>query len=122
VEADFRRRFNSDLEIFFDKEDIKDVDHWQVCCHRALRDVRFFIASISHTYLRCLRAALLDVSKQSPAGIHGVGGMGKSALAQAFAYREVDGFPGGCWLLCCEGRDQLLTIFRTLTSPLCGKP
>ncbi len=44
LEADFRRRFNRDLKIFFDKEDIKDFDHWQVRCHRALRDSRFFIA------------------------------------------------------------------------------
>ena len=37
LEADFRRRFNRNLEIFFDREDIKDFDHWQVRCHRALR-------------------------------------------------------------------------------------
>lgn len=52
LEADFRRRFNRDLEIFFDKENIKDFDHWQVRCHRALRDSRFFIACLSRTYLR----------------------------------------------------------------------
>jgi len=40
--------------------------------------------------------------------------MGKTALAQAFAYKEADAFPGGCWLLRCEGRDRLLTVFRTL--------
>jgi hypothetical protein len=52
LEAEFRRRFNRDLEIFFDKEDIKDFDHWQVRCHRALRDSRFFIACLSRSYLR----------------------------------------------------------------------
>jgi len=52
LEADFRRRFNRDLEIFFNKEDFKDFDHWQVRCHRALRDSRFFIAGLSRTYLR----------------------------------------------------------------------
>jgi tetratricopeptide (TPR) repeat protein len=237
LEADFRRRFNRDLEIFFDKEDIQDFDHWQVRCHRALRDSRFFIACLSRTYLRSnacrweweewcrhelehglvgqgaaslwfvkledldapedaallrrwkgdllqrfhiqcyewrhhdhgnflhaaarselqqltehvaqrlrlltldrarrgnlpwpnanfvgrepelasLRAALLDAPEQYPAGIHGVGGMGKTALAQAFAYKEGDAFPGGCWLLRCEGRDRLLTVFRTLVSDL----
>ena len=237
LEADFRRRFNRDLEIFFDKEDIRDFDHWQVRCHRALRDSRFFIACLSRTYLRSdacrweweewcrhelehglvgqgaaslwfvkledldapedaallrrwkgdllqrfhiqchewrhddhgnfldaaarselqqltehvaqrlrlltldrarrgnlpwpnanfvgrepelasLRAALLDAPEQSPAGIHGVGGMGKTALAQAFAYKEADAFPGGCWLLRCEGRDRLLTVFRTLVNDL----
>ncbi len=237
LEADFRRRFNRDLEIFFDKEDIRDFDHWQVRCHRALRDSRFFIACLSRTYLRSdacrweweewcrhelehglvgqgaaslwfvkledldapedaallrrwkgdllqrfhiqchewrhddhgnfldaaarselqqltehvaqrlrlltldrarrgnlpwpnanfvgrepelasLRAALLDAPEQSPAGIHGVGGMGKTALAQAFAYKEADAFPGGCWLLRCEGRDRLLTVFRNLVNDL----
>jgi hypothetical protein len=52
LEADFRRRFNRDLEIFFDKEDIKDFDHWQVHCHRALRDSGFFIVCLSRTYLQ----------------------------------------------------------------------
>ncbi|HAB16424.1 MAG TPA: hypothetical protein DCE44_08235 [Verrucomicrobiales bacterium] len=52
LEADFRRRFNRALEIFFDKEDIQDFDHWQVRCHRALRDSRFFIACLSRSYLR----------------------------------------------------------------------
>jgi len=52
LEADFRRRFNRDLEIFYDKEDIKDFDHWEVRCHRALRDSRFFIAYLSRTNLR----------------------------------------------------------------------
>lgn len=237
LESDFRRRFNRDLEIFFDKEDIKDFDHWQVRCHRALRDSRYFIVCLSRTYLRSdacrweweewcrhelghglvgqgaaslwfvkledldapedaallrrwkgdllqrfhiqchewhhddhgnfldtaarselqqltehvaqrlrlltldrarrgnlpwpnanfvgrepelasLRAALLDAPEQSPAGIHGVGGMGKSALAQAFAYKEADAFPGGCWLLRCEGRDRLLSVFRNLVNDL----
>jgi tetratricopeptide (TPR) repeat protein len=237
LEADFRHRFNRDLDIFFDKEDIQDFDHWQVRCHRALRDSRFFIAFLSRTYLRSdacrweweewcrheldhglvgqgaaslwfvrledleapedaallrrwkgdllqrfhiqchewrhddhnnfldaavrtelqqltehvaqrlrlltldrarrgnlpwpnanfvgrepelasLRTALLDAPEQSPAGIHGIGGMGKTALAQAFVYKEADAFPGGCWLLRCEGRDRLLTVFRTLVTDL----
>jgi tetratricopeptide (TPR) repeat protein len=237
LKDDFRRRFNRDLEIFFDKEDIRDFDHWQVRCHRALRDSRFFIACLSRTYLRSkacrweweewcrhelehglvgqsaaslwfvkledldapedaallrhwkgdlrqrfhvqchewqfgdggafldvaaraelqqltehvaqrlrlltldrarrgnlpwpnvnfvgrepeqasLRAALLDAHEPSPTGIHGVGGMGKTALAQAFTYKEADAFPGGCWLFHCEGRDRLLTVFRTLVNEL----
>jgi tetratricopeptide (TPR) repeat protein len=44
--------------------------------------------------------------------------MGKTALAQAFAYKEADAFPGGCWLLRCEGRDRLLTVFRNLVNDL----
>ena len=52
LEADFRRRLNRSLEIFFDQTDIQDFHHWQVQCHRALRDSRFFIACLSRTYLR----------------------------------------------------------------------
>ena len=223
LESDFRHRFNRDLEIFFDMEDIRDFEHRKVSCYRALQTSRFFIVFLSRSYLRSdpcrweweewcrheldhglvgqgaasmwfvkledleapedaallrrwkgdllqrfhvqcrewrpgeaealfgeaaraelreltehvaqrlrllmldrarrgnlpwphanfvgrepelanLRAALLDAPEQSPAGIHGVGGMGKTALAQAFAYKEADAFPGGCWLLRCEGR------------------
>jgi hypothetical protein len=236
LESDFRR-FNRKLEIFFDKEHIRDFEHWQVSCHRALQTSRFFIACLSRTYLRSdacrweweewcrheldhgvvgqgaaspwfvkledldapedaallrrwkgdllqrfhvqchkwrhddhgnfldavdrsdlqrltgyvaqrlrlltldrarranlpwpnanflgpepelasLRAALLDALEQSLSGIHGVGYTGKTALAQAFAYKEVHAFPGGCWLLRCEGRDRLLSVFRNLVNDL----
>jgi hypothetical protein len=52
LETDFRQRFGRNLDIFFDKEDLQDFDHWQVRCHRALRSSRFFIACLSHSYLR----------------------------------------------------------------------
>jgi len=42
-----------------------------------------------------LRWGITD--EQVAEGIHGVGGMGKTALAQAFAYNDADAFPGGCW-------------------------
>ncbi|MBL0126071.1 MAG: toll/interleukin-1 receptor domain-containing protein [Flavobacteriales bacterium] len=237
LEADFRQRFQRDLEIFFDKEDIKDFDHWQVRCHRALRSSRFFIACLSRSYLRSdacrweweewcrhevqhglvgqgaaslwfvqvealdapedaellrrwkgdllqrfhiqchewrhddpaafldasaraelaqltehvaqrlrllavdrarngnlpwpntnfvgrepelaqLRTALIDAPSPAPAGLHGFGGMGKTALALAFAHHAVDDFPGGCWLLRCEGREDLVGVFRTLVYDL----
>ena len=51
-DAFHRPPFNRELEVFFDKEDIKDFDHWQVRCHRALRDSRFFIACLSRNYPR----------------------------------------------------------------------
>jgi tetratricopeptide (TPR) repeat protein len=237
LEADFHQRFGRKLEIFFDKEDLQDFDHWQVRCHRALRSSRFFIACLSRSYLRSdacrweweewckyevergmsgqsaaslwfvkvedldspddaarlrewqgdlrqrfhiqchewrhddpatfldtsaraelqqltehvaqrlrllaldrarrgnlpwpnsnfvgrepelarLRASLLDAPEPTPVGLHGVGGMGKTALAHAFAYHEADAFPGGCWLLRCEGRDRLLTVLRGLVADL----
>lgn len=237
LEDNFRLRCNRELDIFFDKEDIQDFEHWQVRCHRALRDSRFFIACLSRTYLRSdacrweweewcrhelehgfvgqgvaslwfvkledldapedaalirhwrgdllqrfhiqchewrndesgaffdaaartelqlltehvaqrlrllaldraragnlpwpnanfvgrepelasLRGSLIDAPESTPVGIHGVGGMGKTALAQAFAYQEADAFPGGCWLLRCEGRDRLLTVFHSLVTDL----
>ena len=65
-----------------------------------------------------LRAALLEDPSPAPVGLHGVGGMGKTALAQAFAHHEDRSFPGGCWLLRCEGRDRLTTVFRNLISDL----
>ena len=65
-----------------------------------------------------LRAALLENPSPAPVGLHGVGGMGKTALAQAFAHHEDRSFPGGCWLLRCEGRDRLTTVFRNLISDL----
>jgi len=40
--------------------------------------------------LASLRAALLNAPQRSPSGIHGVGGMGKAALAQAYAYHEAE--------------------------------
>jgi tetratricopeptide (TPR) repeat protein len=68
--------------------------------------------------LNALRDALIERPALVPAGIHGVGGMGKTALALAFAQKETDAFPGGCWLLRCEGRDRLLSVFRTLVLDL----
>jgi hypothetical protein len=31
---------------------------------------------------------------------------------------EADAFPGGCWLLRCEGRDRLVTVFRAFVTEL----
>jgi len=65
-----------------------------------------------------LRSALLDAPSRQPSGLIGVGGIGKTALALAFAYREADAFPGGCWLLRCEGQTSLVTVIRSLVLDL----
>jgi len=44
--------------------------------------------------------------------------MGKTALAQAFAYKGPMPFRRVAGLLRCEGRDRLLTVFRTLVNDL----
>lgn len=67
--------------------------------------------------LAMLRTAIVE-NPGLPVGLHGVGGMGKTALAIAFAYHESESFPGGCWLLRCENRDRLLTILRPLVTDL----
>jgi len=234
LEENFRQCFGHNVDIFFDREDIRNFDHWQVRCHRALRSSRFFLACLSRSYLRSdacrweweewckqelehgmvgqgaaliwlmkkddlympevaeqlrlwkgdlfrrfhvqchesrhknlpdsvaraemkqltehvaqhlrlltrdhasagnlpwpnanfvgrkhelvmLREALLVKPDLLPVGLHGIGGMGKTALSEAFAYAEIDSFPSGCWLLRCEGREHLLPVFRELVYEL----
>jgi len=46
--------------------------------------------------------------------VHGVGGLGKTALAIQYAYSFADFYPGGRWLIGCAGRDNLAAAIRSL--------
>jgi hypothetical protein len=237
LEADFQRLLQRKVEIFLDRSDLRDFDHWQVRCHRALRASQFFIVLLSPAYLsseacrweweewlkrelergqvgagaaclwfievarldapgdaerlrqwknelrqrfgvsfhswstggsvalqdaaaraeltrltehvaqnlrllaqdrsqrgnlawphshfvgreaelRQLREKLLDALSPAPVALVGVGGMGKTALALAFAHREAAAFPGGCWLIRCEGRAEMKGALTSLVTDL----
>jgi tetratricopeptide (TPR) repeat protein len=237
LERDFQQLLQRPVNIFLDRSDIRDFDHWKVRCHRALRASRFFIVLLSPAYLtsdacrweweewlkrelergqvgtgaaclwfielakldapgdaerlrqwknelrqrfgvtfhawhqggrealqdaaartelarltehvaqrlrllaldrsqrgnlgwpqdrfvgrepelRRLREGLLDAPSPAPLALVGVGGMGKTALALTFAYREAGAFPGGCWLLRCEGQARLDAALRPLVQDL----
>ncbi|MCX5674853.1 MAG: tetratricopeptide repeat protein, partial [Planctomycetota bacterium] len=50
--------------------------------------------------------------------VHGVGGLGKTALAIQYAYAYADFYPGGRWLISCANRDSLAGALRSLDSDL----
>lgn len=68
--------------------------------------------------LRQLRERLLDAAPSAPVALIGIGGIGKTALALTFAFREADAFPGGRWLLRCEGHARLDSAVRPLVQDL----
>lgn len=65
-----------------------------------------------------LQVGLSGSSIQRPTGLLGVGGIGKTALALAFADDEADAFPGGIWMLPCDGQTSLLFVVRNLVPDL----
>ena len=46
--------------------------------------------------------------------VHGIGGLGKTALAIQYAYAYADFYPGGRWLVGCAGLPGLAAAIRTL--------
>src|SRR5208337_2985511 len=46
--------------------------------------------------------------------VHGLGGMGKTALATEYAYAFAHEYPAGRWQIRCEGRDDLRSAFVSL--------
>jgi len=46
--------------------------------------------------------------------VHGIGGLGKTALAIQYAYAYADFYPGGRWLVLASSRHDLAAAIRTL--------
>ncbi len=61
-----------------------------------------------------LAVLLSAASPSATAGLSGVGGVGKSALAFRYAFDHASEYPGGRWLLPATERDSLVAVIRSL--------
>ena len=68
--------------------------------------------------LRRLRKALAAQQVAAITAVHGIGGVGKSALAAEYAHVFGDEYPGGRFWLPAENHDDLRDLFRALEAPL----
>jgi tetratricopeptide (TPR) repeat protein len=68
--------------------------------------------------LHRLRQALFGGRVGVIAAVHGLGGIGKSALAFEYAHDMAEDYPGGRWLLLCEGHSDLREALRPLARML----
>ena len=68
--------------------------------------------------LRRLREALAAQQVAAITAVHGIGGVGKSALAAEYAHVFGDEYPGGRFWLPAENHDDLRDLFRALEAPL----
>ena len=50
--------------------------------------------------------------------VHGLGGMGKTALATEYPHGNAHEYGGGCWQVRCEGMADLRAAMATLATPL----
>jgi TIR domain/NB-ARC domain len=68
--------------------------------------------------LRTLRQMLFGGRIGSVAIVHGLGGVGKSALVFEYSHLTAQEYPGGRWLTTCDGHGDLQEVFLQLTGPL----
>src|SRR5262249_5513811 len=68
--------------------------------------------------MRRLREPLLCGRVGAITAMHGLGGIGKTALAFEYAHAFAAEYPGGRYLLPVEGVDDLREAFRKLEGPL----
>src|SRR6185312_9630301 len=68
--------------------------------------------------LRRLREMVALGKVASVTVTHGLGGIGKTALAMEYAHAFASDYGGGCWQIRCEGRDDLPQTIATLAPRL----
>jgi tetratricopeptide (TPR) repeat protein len=68
--------------------------------------------------LRRLREALAYGQTGTINIIHGLGGVGKTALAVEYSQAYYSEYGGGCWQVRCEGRADLLATIAELSAPM----
>lgn len=69
-----------------------------------------------------LREILGDGQTRKVAFVHAPGGMGKSALAHAYAHRHAAAYPIGRWVLRCEGKTDLTGEVAALSTAVGVSP
>jgi len=68
--------------------------------------------------LRQLREMLACATVGVITAVQGLGGVGKTALANEYAHAFAGEYGGGRWLVRCEGQDNLFTALLQLATPL----
>jgi len=70
------------------------------------------------TELRRLREAVALGKVGVVTAVHGLGGLGKTALAIEYAHSFTHEYGGGRWQVRCEGKEDLLAAITELAAPL----
>jgi len=79
-----------------------NVDRFNIHFSGRAREIRLLKEAVIHQKVGVLTA------------IQGLGGMGKTALACAYAHLCVADYPGGSWQVRCEGQEDLRAVFVSL--------